>query len=166
MSLDCAQKDCGGPTANRASLFQAGFIKHFFDCPDVIRNLGFHRGSDAECGVNPAEIVIHEVKSNELRQTLKMPVEFVLHSLRHTYGTWLGEAGADAFRTMGLMGHSTVTVSQRYPHPTPEALERAVERLEGLNKRRRILAGGQSATTRYNFRHTLQVWSRKSLMGR
>ena len=63
-----------------------------------------------------------------------MPCEFVLHSLRHTYGTRLGEAGADAFTIMRLMGHSSVTVSQRYLHPTPEALERAVEKLEGLNR--------------------------------
>jgi integrase len=71
----------------------------------------------------------------ELRETLKMSGEFVLHSLRHSYGTRLGEAGADAFTIMRLMGHSSVTVSQRYVHPTPEALERAVERLEGLNQR-------------------------------
>ena len=68
-----------------------------------------------------------------LRETLKMSGEFVLHSLRHSYGTRLGEAGADAFTIMRLMGHSSVTVSQRYVHPTPEALERAVERLESLN---------------------------------
>jgi integrase len=71
----------------------------------------------------------------EVRKTLKMPPEFVLHSLRHTYGTRLGEAGADAFAIMRLMGHSSVTVSQRYVHPTPEALERAVERLQAMNAR-------------------------------
>ena len=70
----------------------------------------------------------------ELRQALNMPGEFVLHSLRHTYGTRLGEAGTDAFSIMTLMGHGSVTISQRYVHPTPEALERAVERLEGLNR--------------------------------
>jgi integrase len=69
----------------------------------------------------------------ELRATLKMPAGFVLHSLRHTYGTRLGEGGVDAFSIMRLMGHSSVTISQRYVHPTPEALERAVERLETLN---------------------------------
>jgi hypothetical protein len=31
------------------------------------------------------------------------------------------------------MGHSSVTISQRYVHPTPEELERDVERLETLN---------------------------------
>jgi integrase len=69
-----------------------------------------------------------------LRAKLNLTGEFVLHSLRHTYGTRLGEAGADAFTIMRLMGHSSVTVSQRYVHPTPEALERAVERLEALNR--------------------------------
>jgi hypothetical protein len=64
-----------------------------------------------------------------------MPHKFVLHSLRHTFGTRLGEAGADAFTIMRLMGHSSVTVSQRYVHPTPESLERAVEGLECLNQR-------------------------------
>ncbi len=54
-----------------------------------------------------------------LRQALRLPSEFVLHCLRHTYGTRLREAGADAFTIMRLMGHSSVTVSQRYVHPTP-----------------------------------------------
>jgi integrase len=59
--------------------------------------------------------------------------EFVLHSLRHTMLTRLGEAGADAFTIMRIAGHSSVTVSQRYVHPTPEAIERAFQRLENLN---------------------------------
>jgi integrase len=37
--------------------------------------------------------------------------------------------GADAFTIMKLMGHSTVMVSQRYVHPSPEAMERAVSRM-------------------------------------
>lgn len=69
-----------------------------------------------------------------VRGLLNLPTDFVLHSLRHTYGTRLGEAGADAFTIMRLMGHSSVTVSQRYVHPTPETLERAVSRLEKLNR--------------------------------
>ena len=71
-----------------------------------------------------------------LRATLKLPNEFVLHCLRHTFGTRLGEAGADAFTIMKLMGHSSVTVSQRYVHPSPEALELAYERMTKLNLQR------------------------------
>jgi integrase len=62
------------------------------------------------------------------------PQDFVIHSLRHTFCTRLGEAGADAFTIMKLAGHSSVTVSQRYVHPTPEAVERAFDRLEAFNR--------------------------------
>jgi len=57
----------------------------------------------------------------------------VLHSLRHTFLTRLGEAGVDAFTIMRIAGHSSVTVSQKYVHPSTEAMKRAFERLETLN---------------------------------
>ena len=61
--------------------------------------------------------------------------EFVLHGLRHTFLTRLGEAGTDAFTIMRLAGHSSVTVSQRYVHPTLDSCETAFERLEAFNGR-------------------------------
>ena len=61
--------------------------------------------------------------------------ECVIHSFRYTFGTRLGEAGADAFTIMRAMGHSSVTVSQKYVHPTPETMERAFERLDALNQK-------------------------------
>jgi integrase len=70
---------------------------------------------------------------DRVRLALNLPKDFVVHSLRHTMLTRLGEAGADAFTIMRIAGHSSVTVSQRYIHPTPEGLERAFERLESLN---------------------------------
>lgn len=65
--------------------------------------------------------------------------EFVFHSLRHTCLTRLGKAGADAFTMMNLAVHSSVTVSQRYVHPTGEPVQLAFDRLEALN--RRVLKG-------------------------
>ena len=70
-----------------------------------------------------------------VQDKLKVGDDFVIYSLRHTFGTRLGESGADAFTIMRVMGHSTVTVSQRYVHPTPETLERAFELLEERNRR-------------------------------
>ena len=106
--------------------------------------------------------------TRELRQALQMPEGFVIYSLRHTYGTRLGEAGADTFTIMRLMGHSSITVSQRYVHPTPEAMERAVERLEAMNTEasKKLtassdgsgdhdkLAGEGSGASRYSSRYT------------
>ncbi|MEN6536907.1 MAG: site-specific integrase [Bryobacteraceae bacterium] len=70
---------------------------------------------------------------DELRESLGLPSEFVIHSLRHTMLTRLGEAGADAFTIMKIAGHSSVTVSQRYVHPSPNSMESAFERLDALN---------------------------------
>jgi len=70
-----------------------------------------------------------QANHDRLRATLELSSEFVPHSMRHTYGTRLGESGADAFTVMRLMGHSSITVSARYVHPTPDALERAVSRM-------------------------------------
>ena len=73
--------------------------------------------------------LVHRHK--KVRTLLKLPTGFVFHSLRHTFGTRLGESGtADAFAIMRLMGHASITTSQRYCHPTPETLERAVRRME------------------------------------
>jgi integrase len=65
-----------------------------------------------------------------VRKLLGWSEEFVLHSLRHTFGTRLGEAGTDAFTIMRIMGHSSITVSQRYVHPTPETMEKAFDALQ------------------------------------
>jgi len=70
---------------------------------------------------------------DDVRTALKLPEDFVIHSLRHTMLTRIGEAGADAFTIMRIAGHSSVTVSQRYVHPTPEGMERAFDRLQKLN---------------------------------
>jgi hypothetical protein len=47
-----------------------------------------------------------------------------------------GEAGAGAFTIMRIAGHSSVSVSRQYVHPTPESLERPFERSEDLNSKK------------------------------
>ena len=69
----------------------------------------------------------------DVRIKLGFTGEFVLHSLRHTALTRLGESGCDAFTIKRIAGHSSITVSERYVHPTPEGLERAFDRLENFN---------------------------------
>lgn len=55
--------------------------------------------------------------------------------MRHTYLTRLGLAGVEAFTIMRLAGHSSVTISQRYVHPTGHAVEHAISRLDAMNQR-------------------------------
>jgi len=69
-----------------------------------------------------------------LKEHLQLPKDCVIHSLRHTFLTRFGEAGADAFTSKKVAGHSSVTISERYIHPTPEGQERAFERFANLNQ--------------------------------
>ena len=57
--------------------------------------------------------------------------EFVLYSLRHTFLTRLGESGCDAWTLARIAGHSSITISARYVHPSENAVLAAVERLGG-----------------------------------
>ena len=63
-----------------------------------------------------------------------MSKDFVVHSLRHTMLTRLGLLGVDAFTIMKIAGHSSITISQRYVHPSPESVESAFEKLEMSNQ--------------------------------
>jgi integrase len=80
----------------------------------------------------------------KVRRALGFPAEFVLHSLRHTFCTRLGEAGIEAFLIQRLAGHHSVTVSERYVHPTPESAVLAIRRLDAANGG---LCGERTCTT-------------------
>ena len=56
---------------------------------------------------------------------------FVLYSLRHTFLTRLGESGCDAWTLARIAGHSSITVSARYVHPSEDAVLNAMEKLGG-----------------------------------
>jgi integrase len=49
------------------------------------------------------------------------------HSLRHTFGTRLGDKNVTLEKIAHLMGHSDITMTRRYVHPTDDALQNAVE---------------------------------------
>jgi integrase len=53
--------------------------------------------------------------------------EFSFHSLRHTFGTRLGDADVSLEKIARLMGHSSIRMTMRYVHPTDEGLQRALE---------------------------------------
>ena len=58
---------------------------------------------------------------------------FVLYSLRHTFLTRLGESGCDAWTLARIAGHSSITMSARYVHPSEDAVLAAMSRLGGHN---------------------------------
>ena len=63
----------------------------------------------------------------------------VFHTLRHTYASWLAEAGTDIYAIGKLLGHSTVQMSARYAHLGPGAMQEAVKRLPSLTTTDRVV---------------------------
>jgi integrase len=74
---------------------------------------------------------IKKQHANALKNSKVRP--FVLYSLRHTFLTRLGESGCDAWTLARIAGHSSVSMSTRYVHPSEDAVLAAVERLGGHN---------------------------------
>ncbi|POH89877.1 integrase [Ralstonia pickettii] len=56
-------------------------------------------------------------------------VNFRIHDMRHTCASWLVMAGTPLTVVRDLLGHSSVTVTERYAHLAPEQLHGAVQRL-------------------------------------
>jgi integrase len=98
------------------------------------------QGHPSEGWVFPAATksgCLASVKSQHARALKDSGVKhFVLYSLRHTMLTRLGEAGADAFSIQKIAGHSSILISQRYVHPTPERIEGAFALLESYNSQK------------------------------
>ena len=56
---------------------------------------------------------------------------FVLYTLRHTFLTRLGESGCDTWTLARIAGHSSISISSRYVHPSEDAVLDAMSRLGG-----------------------------------
>lgn len=76
-----------------------------------------------------------EHQNRRVRDELGLGREFVLHSFRHSFGTRLGEAGAQASHIKQLMGHATLSVSQKYVHKlTDTSIAALMGRLDAANQ--------------------------------
>jgi integrase len=53
----------------------------------------------------------------------------VFHTLRHTFASWLVMSGVDLYTVQKLMGHSTISMTERYSHLAPDHLKKAVKML-------------------------------------
>jgi len=54
---------------------------------------------------------------------------FVVYSFRHTFLTRLGESGCDPWTLARIAGHSSTKMSERYVHPSDEAVLSAMSRM-------------------------------------
>lgn len=77
-----------------------------------------------------AEKALKTVKRSFATACRKAGIEkFRFHDLRHTFASDLVRRGIDLVTVMGLLGHSSITVTMRYAHSQKDEKTRAVEAL-------------------------------------
>jgi integrase len=96
-------------------------------------------GELSEGWVWPAETkdghINHDSVKLQHRNALKLAKirAFEVYSIRHTFLTRLGENGCDVWTLARIAGHSNISISQRYVHPSEDAVLNALSRLDGHN---------------------------------
>jgi site-specific recombinase XerD len=60
---------------------------------------------------------------------LNSPKKLNVHSLRHTFASWLVQSGASIYEVQKLFGHSDIKVTQIYAHLDPNELHSVVGRI-------------------------------------
>ena len=58
------------------------------------------------------------------------------HTLRHTFASWLAMAGESLYTIKELLGHSTLALTERYSHLSPDSIRGASHRFEEALKPR------------------------------
>ena len=58
-----------------------------------------------------------------------------IHNLRDTFATRAVHLGVDLVTLMHLLGHTSIEMTSKYTHPTPEASKRAVELMDDVYKK-------------------------------
>ena len=78
--------------------------------------------------------VVDDLKLNEGITDSRDKVVF--HTFRHTYASWLVKNGESLYTVQKVMGHSTIAMTERYSHLSPDTLKEATKRFESsLNRK-------------------------------
>jgi len=105
----------------------------------VLENRWKLAGEPGEGWVWPAETkdehINHDSLKHQHKKTLKAAKlrPFEVYSIRHTFLTRLGESGCDVWTLARIAGHSNISISQRYVHPSEDAVLNALSRLARHN---------------------------------
>ena len=60
--------------------------------------------------------------------------KFTFHGLRHTYASWLVQNGIPLITVQKLLGHSSITMTERYAHLCPDNNAAAMQVLSNIGK--------------------------------
>jgi len=59
----------------------------------------------------------------------------VFHTLRHTFASWLVQAGTPLYTVKELLGHKSIAMTERYSHLAENTMREAVKKLENKLKK-------------------------------
>jgi integrase len=105
----------------------------------VLENRWKGAGEPGEGWVWPAATKDGHINHDSLKMQHKKALNlakvrpFEVYSIRHTFLTRLGESGCDVWTLARVAGHSNISISQRYVHPSEDAVLNALSRLSGHN---------------------------------
>lgn len=86
----------------------------------AVKRLGFN---------DTGEVIKHSNGDVEAVQITDRRKKVVFHTLRHTFASWLVQAGTPLYTVAKLMGHTTIQMTERYSHMAPDSLKIAAMRI-------------------------------------
>lgn len=101
---------------------------------EVIKRLQKQAGTGERLIPLTGPAIYNRFKRAVAKTTLKRNVR--IHSLRHTFGTWLGSKGAAPRNLQDLMGHSSMATTAIYTHPMSDPIRRDLNKLKLPKKRK------------------------------
>ena len=94
---------------------------------DLIFKDRWHKGQ-IKAVSNTFENAVTELGFNKGVEDQRQKVVF--HTLRHTFGSWLAIQGTPILTIKELMGHKSLSMTERYAHLTPDVKKDATLALE------------------------------------
>jgi integrase len=96
----------------------------------VFPKLGTENEPRSQTGSGFQNVVRRDTRLNEGITDPRDKVVF--HTLRHTFASWLVQAGVPLYTVQRLMGHKSVVMTQRYAHLAPDQGKEAARLLSGI----------------------------------